>query len=62
MAEDADSSVLFVAEKPSVARALAELLSCGRHGSHGARPLETHYFFAYFAPARRRCSIAVTSV
>ena len=57
-----DSCVLFVAEKPSVARALAEVLSGGKYGSRGARPLETHYLFAYFAPARRRCSIALTSV
>ena len=62
MSSEPDASVLFVAEKPSVSRALAELLSGGRYGSRGARPLETHYFFTYFAPARCRCSIAVTSV
>ena len=63
MATDSpDVTVLFVAEKPSVSRALAELLSGGRYGTRGARPLETHYFFTYFAPARCRCSIAVTSV
>lgn len=59
---DADSCVLFVAEKPSVSRALAELLSHGRHGSRGSRPLETHFLFHWFQPARRRCSISVTSV
>ena len=60
-----DSRVLCIAEKPSVARAVAEALSGGKHctrgsGAHG--PLQTHLLYSYFAPARRRCSIAVTSV
>ena len=61
-ASDPDSCVLCVAEKPSVARAIAEALSGGKHCSRGARPLQTHLCFAYFAPARKRCSVAVTSV
>ena len=52
--EGPESRVLCIAEKPSVARAVAEALSGGKHctrGSHG--PLQTHMLYAYFAPARR---------
>ena len=61
--DDPESRVLCIAEKPSVARAVAVALSGGKHctrGTHG--PLQTHMLYSYFAPARRRCSIAVTSV
>ena len=57
-----DNCVLMVAEKPSVALAIADVLSQGRKRSRGMRPLLVHDCFAYFAPARRRCSITVTSV
>ena len=58
-----DSRVLCIAEKPSVARAVAEALSGGKHCTRGSGgPLQTHLLYSYFAPARRRCSIAVTSV
>ena len=57
-----EHGVLFVAEKPSVALAIASALSHGNHRTHGHRPLVVHDTFAYFAPARRRCFIRVTSV
>ena len=60
---DPDSKVLCIAEKPSVARAVAEALSGGKHCTRGTGgPLQTHMLYSYFAPARRRCSVAVTSV
>ena len=46
----------------AAAKALAEALSGGKYRTRGARPLVTHDFFGYFAPAKRRCSIACTSV
>ena len=57
-----DTSVLFVAEKPSVARAIADVLSGGRHGTYGMKPMQTHVLHHYYAPAKCKCSIAVTSV
>ena len=59
---DPDSCVLFVAEKPSVALAVASAISHGNHRTRGQRPLVIHDCFTWFAPARRRCSIRVTSV
>jgi hypothetical protein len=49
---DPDSRVLVVAEKPSVALAIAEVLSQGRKRTRGARPLVVHDCFAYFPPYR----------
>ena len=41
-ADGPDSRVLCVAEKPSVARAIAEALSGGKHCTRGARgPLQS---------------------
>ena len=56
-----ENCVLMVAEKPSVALAIADVLSHGRKRSRGARPLVAHECFAYFTPAGRRCSVCVTS-
>jgi hypothetical protein len=60
--DDPDCCVLFVAEKPSVALAIASALSRGNHRTRGLRPLVTHDTFAYFGPAKRRCAVRVTSV
>ena len=61
--DEPESRVLCVAEKPSVARAVAEALSGGKHCTRGkGGPLQTHMLYAYFAPAKKRCSVAVTSV
>ena len=57
-----DARVLFVAEKPSVAAAVADALSGGRKRVRGQPPLRIHDFYAFFKPAGRRCSISVTSV
>ena len=60
---DPDACVLCVAEKPSVARAIAEALSGGKHCTRNKNsPLQVHLTYAYFPPAKRRCSIAITSV
>ena len=63
MADDEEvGRVLCIAEKPSVARAVAEALSGGKHCTRGARPLQTHTLHTYFPPAKRLCHVAVTSV
>lgn len=54
--------VLMVAEKPSVALAIANALSQGRKKTTGVPPLRTHEMFVFFPPARRVCSVAVTGV
>eukprot|EP01062_Namystynia_karyoxenos_P028313 TRINITY_DN21465_c0_g1_i1.p1 TRINITY_DN21465_c0_g1~~TRINITY_DN21465_c0_g1_i1.p1 ORF type:complete len:1104 (+),score=280.97 TRINITY_DN21465_c0_g1_i1:101-3412(+) len=56
--------LLMVAEKPSVANAIAEQLSGGRKRMRRGlgRGLQTHEFFAWFGPAGARCSVRVTSV
>lgn len=59
--------VLCVAEKPSVANIIAEVMSGGRKRTrtpaYGAAPMcRLHDFYAYFPPARQRCSVTVTSV
>ena len=60
--EHPDARVLFVAEKPSVAAAVADALFGGRKRVRGQPPLRIHDFYAFFKPASRRCSISVTSV
>lgn len=58
-----DSCVLLVCEKPLVAQRVAEALSGGKDlRTRGSAPLRTYDCYAYFPPAARRCSIAVTSV
>ena len=60
---DPECRVLCVAEKPSVARAIAEALSGGKHCTRNKNsPLQVHLTYAYFPPAKRRCSVAITSV
>jgi hypothetical protein len=59
--------VLCVAEKPSVANIIADVMSGGkkrtRTPAYGAAPMcRLHDFYAYFPPARQRCSVTVTSV
>ncbi|KAK3284561.1 hypothetical protein CYMTET_7800 [Cymbomonas tetramitiformis] len=59
--------VLCVAEKPSVASAIAEALSGGRKrtrsNAEGHAPMcRLHDFFFHFPPAKGKCSVTVTSV
>eukprot|EP00397_Hematodinium_sp_SG-2012_P013361 GEMP01013564.1.p1 GENE.GEMP01013564.1~~GEMP01013564.1.p1 ORF type:complete len:860 (+),score=141.73 GEMP01013564.1:77-2656(+) len=57
--------VIMVAEKPSVAKAIAEALSRGRMRMRRggiSRACQTHEFNAYFPPAGERCKILCTSV
>lgn len=51
-ASDPECRVLMVAEKPSVATAIAEALSAGRKRTRGAPPLRTHDCYHFFPPAR----------
>jgi hypothetical protein len=60
-------SVLVIAEKPSVAKAIANILSGGkkrtRNNTNGNAPMcALHDFFAYFPPAKGKCRVTVTSV
>lgn len=59
--------VLVVAEKPSVAKAVAAVMSGGRkrerHNAEGHAPMcALHEFFTHFGPAKGKCSVVVTSV
>ena len=54
--------VLMIAEKPSVALAIADALSHGKKRTRGLRPLVVHDLYFYYPPARAKCSISVTSV
>ena len=59
--------VLCVAEKPSVAKSLAQILSGGRQrtrtNAQGHAPMCKLYdFFYHFSPAKGKCSVTVTSV
>lgn len=61
------ASVLVVAEKPSVAKAIADLMSGGRcrvrQPPDGLAPMcRYHEFFTHFKPAGGKCSIRATSV
>jgi superfamily II DNA/RNA helicase len=56
--------VLMVAEKPSVAKMVAEHLSGGRLRTRRgqSRALQIFEFIKYFGPARQKCKLMVTSV
>lgn len=59
--------ILCVAEKPSVAKALAQTLSGGRQrirmNLNGHAPMcKLHDFYHHFSPANSKCSVTVTSV
>ena len=59
--------VLCVAEKPSVAKAIAQVMSGGkqriRTHPDGLAPMcRLHDFYYYFPPANCKCSVTVTSV
>ena len=56
--------VLMVAEKPSVAKMVAEYLSGGRLRIRKgqSRALQIFEFIKYFGPARQKCKLMVTSV
>jgi len=56
--------VLIVAEKPSVAKMIAENLSNGRFRTRKgiSRANQVFEFIKYFAPAKQKCIIVVTSV
>ena len=57
--------VLCIAEKPSIAKALAFHMSHGksRERTNNATPMcKIHEFFTYFPPAKEKCSIICTSV
>ena len=59
--------VLCVAEKPSVAKAIAAALSAGKQrissNAEGLAPMcRLHEFHCYFPPAQSLCAITVTSV
>ena len=59
------AKVLCIAEKPSVAKAIAAAMSAGKMRSRmcgGKGKLRVHEFFQYFPPAKGKCSIAVSSV
>ena len=58
------TKVLMVAEKPSVAKMVAEYLSGGRLRTRRgqSRALQIFEFIKYFGPARQKCKIMVTSV
>ncbi|CAJ1349592.1 unnamed protein product [Effrenium voratum] len=55
--------VLMVAEKPSVAKLVAESLSNGRmrFRKGQSRAVQTYEFVAWFAPAQQKCQIIQTS-
>ncbi|CAD7922143.1 unnamed protein product [Amoebophrya sp. A25] len=57
-------AVLMVAEKPSIAKVIAEHLSGGRYRTRRgvSRACQTYEFVCHFAPARGRCRLIVTSV
>ena len=65
MAEDEQfTKVLMVAEKPSVAKLLAEHLSGGRMRTRRgqSRANQIFEFIKYFGPAQQKCKLMVTSV
>merc|ERR1740131_38290 len=65
MAEDEQfTKVLMVAEKPSVAKLLAEHLSGGRFRTRKGRSRANQIFefIKYFGPAQQKCKLMVTSV
>ena len=65
MAEDEQfTKVLMVAEKPSVAKLLAEHLSGGRMRTRRgqSRANQIFEFIKYFGPAQTKCKLMVTSV
>ena len=65
MAEDEQfAKVLMVAEKPSVAKLLAENLSGGRMRTRRgqSRANQILEFIKFFGPAQRKCKLIVTSV
>ena len=65
MAEDEQfTKVLMVAEKPSVAKLLAEHLSGGRMRTRRgqSRANQIFEFIKYFGPAQMKCKLMVTSV
>ena len=65
MAEDEQfTKVLMVAEKPSVAKLLAEHLSGGRMRLRlgQSRANQIFEFIKYFGPAQQKCKLMVTSV
>ena len=65
MAEDEQfTKVLMVAEKPSVAKMLAEHLSGGRMRTRRgqSRANQIFEFIKYFGPAQTKCKLMVTSV
>ena len=58
---------MCIAEKPSVAKAVAEFMSGGRKRERfsfdGKAPMcKLHDFYTYFPPAKKKCSVTVTSV
>lgn len=58
------SKVLLVAEKPSVAKSIAEHLSGGRFRTRRgqSRANQIFEFIKYFPPAQQKCKLMVTSV
>jgi len=58
------TKVLLVAEKPSVAKSLAEHLSGGRFRTRRgqSRANQIFEFIKYFGPAQQKCKLMVTSV
>jgi len=58
-----DASVLHIADRPSVALAIAEALSSGNRRTRGHGLLKVHDCFGHFPPAgNKSCSFAITSV
>eukprot|EP00392_Amoebophrya_sp_AT5.2_P018702 g19308.t1 len=57
-------AVLMVAEKPSIAKIIAEHLSGGRYRTRRAlsRACQTYEFVCAFRPAQQKCKLIVTSV
>ena len=61
----AEPRVLCIAEKPSIAKSLAFHMSFGKSRERSRRetPMcKIHEFFAYFPPAKTKCSVVCTSV
>ena len=58
------SKVLMVAEKPSVAKMIAEHLSGGRYRTRRgqSRANQIFEFIKWFEPAKEKCKLMVTSV